>query len=289
VNRLVVTGADGLLGSGITSSTSPFRRADRQVLGFGSKELDITDATALNDTIGPGDVVINCAAYTGVDAAETESDKAFAVNGVGPGLLARACANKGARLLHISTAYVFDGSASNPWETWSPTAPLSVYGRSKLAGEEAARAAFPDTRIVRTVWLYSGTERDFPAALVRRCSRGEHVAVVTDQIASPTYVDDLVSALFDLVAHPDPPRLLHATGGGAASKFRFARAIIEAAGLDVNLLRPCRTSDFRDAATRPRNAVLSNSSWIDCGLTPLPHWRDGLRRAVRPAVRDTRP
>jgi dTDP-4-dehydrorhamnose reductase len=289
VNRLVVTGADGLLGSGITSSTSPFRRADRQVLGFGSKELDITDATALNDTIGPGDVVINCAAYTGVDAAETESDKAFAVNGVGPGLLARACANKGARLLHISTAYVFDGSASNPWETWSPTAPLSVYGRSKLAGEEAARAAFPDTRIVRTVWLYSGTERDFPAALVRRCSRGEHVAVVTDQIASPTYVDDLVSALFDLVAHPDPPRLLHATGGGAASKFRFARAIIEAAGLDVNLLRPCRTSDFRDAATRPRNAVLSNSSWIDCGLTPLPHWRDGLRRAVSPAVRDTRP
>ncbi|WP_232330732.1 SDR family oxidoreductase [Nocardia fusca] len=192
-------------------------------------------------------------------------------------------------MLHISTAYVFDGSASNPWETWSPTAPLSVYGRSKLAGEEAARAAFPDTRIVRTVWLYSGTERDFPAALVRRCSRGEHVAVVTDQIASPTYVDDLVSALFDLVAHPNPPRLLHATGGGAASKFRFARAIIEAAGLDVNLLRPCGTSDFRDAATRPRNAVLSNSSWIDCGLTPLPHWRDGLRRAVRPAVRDTRP
>ncbi|WP_329409231.1 dTDP-4-dehydrorhamnose reductase [Nocardia vinacea] len=289
MNRLVVTGADGLLGSGITRATSPFHRTDRQVLGFGSKELDITDATALNDTVGPGDMVINCAAYTGVDAAETEADKAFAVNGVGPGLLARACANKGARLLHISTAYVFDGSASSPWETWSPTAPLSVYGRSKLAGEEAARAALPDARIVRTMWLYSGTDRDFPAALVRRCSRGEHVAVVTDQIASPTYVDDLVSALFDLVAHPNPPRLLHATGGGAASKYRFARAIIEAAGLDADLLRPCRTSDFRDAATRPRNAVLSNSSWIDCGLTPLPHWRDGLRRAVRAAVRDIRP
>lgn len=289
MNRLVVTGADGLLGSGITRATSPFRRADRQVLGFGSKELDITDATALNDTIGPGDVVINCAAYTGVDAAETEADKAFAVNGIGPGLLARTCANKGARLLHISTAYVFDGSASSPWETWSPTTPLSVYGKSKLAGEEAARAALPDARIVRTMWLYSGTDRDFPAALVRRCSRGEHVAVVTDQIASPTYVDDLVSALVDLVAHPNPPHLLHATGGGAASKYRFARAIIEAAGLDADLLRPCRTSDFQDAATRPRNAVLSNSSWIDCGLTPLPHWRDGLRRAVRAAVRDIRP
>ncbi|MEU4344079.1 dTDP-4-dehydrorhamnose reductase [Nocardia sp. NPDC023852] len=285
MNRLVVTGANGLLGSGITRATSPFRRAGRQVLGFGSKELDITDAAALNDAVGPGDVVINCAAYTGVDAAETEADKAFAINGVGPGLLARACANKGARLLHISTAYVFDGSSSSPWETWSPTAPSSVYGRSKLAGEQAVRAALPDARIVRTMWLYSGTDRDFPAALVRRCSRGEHVAVVTDQIASPTYVDDLVSALFDLIAHPNPPRLLHATGSGAASKYRFACAIIEAAGLDADLVRPCRTSDFRDAATRPRNAVLSNSSWIDCGLTPLPHWRDGLRRAV---VRDIR-
>ncbi|MFE7741739.1 dTDP-4-dehydrorhamnose reductase [Nocardia sp. NPDC057455] len=289
MNRLVVTGADGLLGSGITRATSPFRRADRQVLGLGSKELDITDAAALNDTVRRGDVVINCAAYTGVDAAESEADKALAVNGIGPGLLARACANKEARLLHISTAYVFDGSASSPWETWSPTAPSSVYGRSKLAGEQAARAALPDARIVRTMWLYSGIDQDFPAALIRRCSRGENVAVVTDQIASPTYVDDLVSALFDLVAHPNPPRLLHATGGGAASKYRFARATVEAAGLDADLIRPCRTSDFRDAATRPRNAVLSNSSWIDCGLTPLPHWRDGLRRAIRAAGRDIRP
>jgi dTDP-4-dehydrorhamnose reductase len=289
VSRLVVTGADGLLGSAITKATSPFRRADRQVLGLGSKELDITDETAVTDTIGSGDVVINCAAYTSVDAAEAEAHKAFAVNAVGPGLLARACAKKEARLLHISTAYVFDGAASLPWETWSPTNPSSVYGRSKLAGEEAARAALPDVRIVRTMWLYSGTDRDFPAALVRRCSRGEHVAVVTDQIASPTYVDDLVSALFDLVAHPNPPRLLHATGGGAASKYRFARAIIEAAGLDANLLRPCRTSEFRDAAARPRNAVLSKSSWIDCGLTPLPHWRDGLRRALGAAFRDVRP
>lgn len=285
----MVTGADGLLGSGITRATSPFRRADRQVLGFGSKELDITDAAALNDTIGPGDTVVNCAAYTGVDAAENEAGRAFAVNGVGPGLLARACANKGARLLHISTAYVFGGSASSPRETWSPTAPSSVYGRSKLAGEQAARAALPDVLIVRTMWLYSATGRDFPAALLRRCSRGEQVAVVTDQIASPTYVDDLVSALFDLVAHPNPPRLLHATGGGATSKYRFARAILETAGLDTGLVRPCRTSDFRDAATRPSNAVLSNSSWLGCGLTPLPHWRDGLRRAVRAAIRDSRP
>ncbi|MGK8491576.1 dTDP-4-dehydrorhamnose reductase [Nocardia asiatica] len=284
----MVTGADGLLGSAITKATSTFRHADRHVLGFGSKELDITDATAVNDTIGPGDVIVNCAAYTGVDAAETEADKAFAVNAVGPGLLARACADKGARLVHISTAYVFDGAASCPWETSSPTVPSSVYGRSKLAGERAVRAALPDARIVRTMWLYSGTDRDFPAALVRRCSRGEHVAVVTDQIASPTYVDDLVSALFDLVAHPNPPRLLHATGGGAASKYQFAQAILEAAGLDVDLLQPCVTADFRDAATRPRNAVLSNSSWTDCGLTPLPHWRDGLRRAIGAAVRDIR-
>ncbi|MGK8524948.1 dTDP-4-dehydrorhamnose reductase [Nocardia asteroides] len=289
MSRLVVTGAEGLLGGRITRARSPFRRTERQVLGFGSKELDITDAAAVNDAIGPGDVVINCAAYTGVDAAETEPDKAFAVNAVGPGLLARACADKGARLLHISTAYVFDGASATPYETWSPTSPVSVYGKSKLAGEKAARAALPDVLIVRTMWLYAGIDRGFPAAVVRKCSRGERVAVVTDQIASPTYVNDLVSALFDLIAHPNPPRLLHATGGGTASKYRFARAILEAARLDVDLLRRCATADFRDAATRPRNAVLSNSSWIDCGLTPLPHWRDGLRRAIAAAVRDSRP
>jgi len=280
VTRLVVTGADGLLGSAITGPASPFLRGDRQVAGFGSKELDITDAAALNDTIHPGDVVVNCAAYTAVDAAETDAGRAFAINGVGAGLVARACANKGARLLHLSTAYVFDGSAPDPRETSSPTAPVSVYGRSKLAGEEAVRAALPEARIIRTMWLYSGTDRDFPARLVRRCSRGERVAVVTDQIASPTYVGDLVSALFELVAQPNSPRLLHATGGGSASKYEFARAILEEAGLDADLLRPCPTSEFRDAATRPQHAVLSNSSWIGCGLTPLPHWRDGLRRAV---------
>jgi dTDP-4-dehydrorhamnose reductase len=280
VSRLLVTGADGLLGARITSATSPFRDGVRIVAGFGSQELDITDATALHDTIDPYDVVINCAAYSAVDAAETDSDRAFAVNASGAGLLARTCVAKRARLVHISTGYVFDGTAPGPYETDTPPAPVNEYGRSKLAGELAVREEFPGALIVRTMWLHSGTAMGFPAALVRRCEQGEAVSVVSDQIASPTYTDDLVSALADLVAHPDPPLLTHATSTGAVSKYEFARAIAVEAGFDVGLVRPCRTTDFPTAADRPRNAVLSDASWTDCGLKPLPHWRDAVRRAL---------
>lgn len=248
-------------------------------MGFGSGELDITDATALDDTVAPRDVVINCAAYTAVDDAETDGDRAFAVNASGAGLLARICAGKRARLVHLSTGYVFDGTAPDPYEVHSPTGPVNVYGRSKLAGERAVRDEFPGALVVRTMWLHSGRATGFPAALLRKCERGDPVAVVSDQIASPTYVGDLVSALADLVAHPDPPLLTHATSAGAVSKYGFARAVAAAAGLDVDLVRPCRTADVRTAADRPRNAVLSDSSWTARGLTPLPHWRDALRRA----------
>jgi dTDP-4-dehydrorhamnose reductase len=284
VSRLLVTGADGLLGARITSPASPFQDGVRTVVGFGSRELDITDAAALNETINSHDVVINCAAYTAVDAAETDIDRAFAVNASGAGLLARTCAAKRARLVHISTGYVFDGTAADPYETHAPTAPVNVYGRSKLAGEQAVRDELPGALIVRTMWLHSGKATGFPAALLRRCETGESIAVVSDQIASPTYTDDLVSALSELVAHPDPPLLTHATSAGAVSKYEFACAIAAAAGLGVGLLHPCRTTDIRTAADRPRNAVLSDSSWTDCGLKPLPHWRDALRRALGPAA-----
>ncbi|WP_067669946.1 dTDP-4-dehydrorhamnose reductase [Nocardia miyunensis] len=282
MSRLLVTGAGGLLGARMTSPASPFRDGTWTVTGLGSKELDITDAEALDTAIAPGDVVINCAAYSAVDAAETDIDRAFAVNASGAGLLARTCAQKRARLVHISTGYVFDGTASRPYDTDSPTAPVNEYGRSKLAGERAVRQEFPDALIVRTMWLYSGATTGFPAALLRKCERGETAAVVSDQIASPTFTDDLVAALSDLLAHPDPPLLTHATSEGAASKFEFARAIAEEAGLAAGLLRPCRTTDFRSAADRPRNAVLSDASWIDAGLKPLPHWRDAVQRAMMP-------
>ncbi len=280
MTRVLVTGADGLLGTQIASPGSPFRDGSRTVIGLRSRDLDITDARALKETIATGDVVINCAAYSAVDAAETDIDRAYAVNAFGAGLLARACARKRARLVHLSTAYVFDGTGVGPYETSAPTAPINAYGRSKLAGEQAVREELPDALIVRTMWLYSGVTKGFPAALVAKCARGESVAVVSDQIASPTFADDLVSALSELIAHPDPPLLTHATASGAASKFEFARAIAEEAGLDIDLLHPCRTTDFRSAADRPRNAVLSDASWIDKGLKPLPHWRDALRRAI---------
>ncbi|MCX4096841.1 dTDP-4-dehydrorhamnose reductase [Nocardia sp. alder85J] len=285
MSRLLVTGAGGLLGTRITSPASPFRDGRRTLLGLTSTALDITDATALDQAIRPGDVVINCAAYSAVDAAESDTDRAFAINATGAALLARVCARRHARLLHLSTGYVFDGKAAAPYEVDAPTAPINAYGRSKLAGEQAVRAELPEALIVRTMWLYSGAITGFPAALLRKYRQDNPIAVVADQFASPTYTGDLVTALHALLAHPDPPLLTHATSGGTASKFEFARAVAETAGLDPDRLSPCRTTDFPAAADRPRNAVLSDASWTGNGLRPLPHWRDALHRAMTRSAR----
>ncbi|MFD9734533.1 dTDP-4-dehydrorhamnose reductase [Umezawaea sp. NPDC059074] len=277
MSRVLVTGAEGLLGSRITTL---FRNGGRTVVGLGSRELDITDATALDDAIAPRDVVINCAAYTAVDAAETDRDRAFAVNASGAGLVARFCAAKRARLVHLSTGYVFDGTSPTPYETSSSPRPINVYGESKLEGERAVRDELPDALVVRTMWLHAGPTTAFPAALLRRCSQGNPVSVVTDQVSSPTSVDDLVDALVALIAHPDPPLLTHATSTGTATKYDFARLIATTAGLDTAQLRPCLTTDVHTAADRPRTVVLSDSSWTARGLKPLPHWRDAYRRAT---------
>ena len=275
MSRVLVTGAEGLLGSRITTL---FRSGGRTVVGLGSRELDITDVTALDDAIAPRDVVINCAAYTAVDAAETHRARAFAVNASGAGLVARICAAKRARLVHLSTGYVFDGTSPTPYETSSPTSPVNAYGESKLEGERAVRDELPDALVVRTMWLHSGPTTAFPAAPLRRCAQGNPVSVVADQVSSPTCTGDLAQALAALIAHPDPPLLTHATSTGATSKYDFARTIVSAAGLDATLLLPCLTTEVHTAADRPRTVVLSDSSWTARGLTPLPHWRDAYRR-----------
>lgn len=275
-----MTGAHGQLGRQLA------RKADdhASTLALGALDLDISDAIAVADVIRPGDVVVNCAAYTAVDVAEADVDAAYAANEAGPRNLARACGLAGARLIHISTDYVFDGTATEPYETDATPAPLNVYGQSKLAGERAVHVELPSAQIVRTSWVYTGTGSDFVAVMLRKLREGAPVRVVADQLGSPTYSGDLADALLELVATPSAATMLHATGGGTATWYDLARAVFEESGADPDeWVRPCETADYPTPARRPAYSVLSNRSWIAAGLTPLPNWRDGLRTALAAA------
>jgi dTDP-4-dehydrorhamnose reductase len=282
-NRIVITGAGGQAGCCLATEAA---RQGRDVLALTSTEWDITDPQAAGQIVQAGDVVVNCAAYTNVDAAEGDEDRAFAVNATGPEHIARACARVGARLIHISTDYVFSGdfggSAPHPYEPDDQTAPLGVYGRTKLSGERAVLAALPEAVVVRTAWLYTGgTGKDF-VAVMRRLAAGDGIVeVVDDQTGSPTYVADLVAALLQVADGDVHAPLVHAANGGAVSRFGQARAVFEGVGADPDRVVPVSSADNPRPAARPAYSVLSGRQSEQAGLSPLRPWRDALTAALR--------
>jgi dTDP-4-dehydrorhamnose reductase len=257
------------------------RRQGRNVLALTSAEWDITDPAAAERFIQSGDVVVNCAAYTRVDAAEEDQDGAHAVNALGPEDVAHACARAGADLIHISTDYVFSGSKRRPYEIDDETGPLSVYARTKLAGELLVLAAMPDAHIVRTAWVYEGADGSDFVALMRRLAAGDGpVDVVADQVGSPTYAGDLVDALLQIADGSIREPLLHAANEGEASRFDQARAVFEAVGADPERVRPVGTDAHPRPAPRPPYSALSGQKSAKAGLTPLRPWRDALAAAI---------
>jgi dTDP-4-dehydrorhamnose reductase len=229
--------------------------------------------------------VVNCAAYTKVDAAEEDQERANAVNALGPEHVAHACARAGADLIHISTDYVFsglfEGGQRRPYEIDDETGPLSVYGRSKLAGEMAVLAAMPDAHVVRTAWIYKGSDGTDFVATMRRLAAGDGpVDVVADQVGSPTYVGDLVSALLQIADGSIREPLLHAANEGEASRFEQAQAVFEAVGADPQRVRPVGTDAHPRPAPRPPYSALSSRKSAEAGLTPLRPWRDALAAAL---------
>lgn len=261
------------------------RRQGRDVLALTSSQWDITDAPAAEHFVEAGDVVINCAAYTNVDAAEADQERAHAVNAVGPGNVASACARAGADLIHISTDYVFsglfDGEQRHPYEIDDETGPSSIYGRTKLAGELAVLAAMPDAHIVRTSWVYEGADGGDFAAVMRRLAAGDGtVDVVADQIGSPTYVGDLVDALLEVADGAISAPVLHAANEGEASRFEQAQAVFEAVGADPQRVRPVGSDRYPRPAPRPPYSALSGRRSAAAGLTPLRPWREALASAL---------
>jgi len=284
-NRIVITGAGGQVGGFLATEAA---RQRREVLALTSSQWDITDPQAAGQIVQPGDVVINCAAYTNVDAAEGDEERAYAVNAAGPERIAQACARVGARLVHISTDYVFSGdfggSPPHPYELGDATAPLSVYGRSKLAGEQAVLAALPQAVVVRTAWVYTGGPgKDFVAVMRRLAAGDGPVEVVDDQTGSPTYVPDLVSALLEVAdgqVHA-PEGIVHAANGGEVTRFGQARAVFEGVGADPERVMPVSSAHNPRPASRPPYSALSGRQSERAGLSPLRPWRDALAAALR--------
>lgn len=283
-----MTGAGGQVGQWLVRLGGP------DIEAYGRADLDIADPTAVSAVLtglGPADVVINTAAYTAVDAAETDVAAARAGNEIGPRNLAVQTAATGARLVHISTDYVFSGDPDqaggpNGYDIDDPVGPATVYGRTKLDGERAVVAADPRATIVRTAWVYTGAVggSDFVATMRRLESERGTVTVVTDQVGSPTYAADLAAGLLQLAdvlrADDRPGAVLHAAGGGHTSWFDLARAVFQEVGADPDRVLPCGSADFPRPAPRPAYSVLSGRSWRAAGLTPLPEWREALHVAV---------
>lgn len=258
------------------------------MLALPRSECDITDPAAAERFISADDVVVNCAGYTKVDAAEADPERAAAVNTDGPENIAHACARAGAELIHLSTDYVFsgafpEGEPPRPYDIDDETGPLSVYGRTKLAGEFAVLAAMPDARIVRTAWIYEGRDGSDFAAVIRRAALESEgtVDVVADQIGSPTYVGDLCAALLHIADGSIREPVLHAANIGAASRFEQAQAIFEELGADSDRVKPVGSDQHPRPAPRPPYSVLSEVKSAAAGLPPLRPWRDAVAEALR--------
>ncbi len=269
-SRILITGGGGQLGRAICRLAS-----EHQLLVLDRDELDISrpDARQRVAEARP-DLVINAAAWTDVDACEADPERAYRVNALGARYVASGAEDAGARLVQVSTDYVFDGQKGEPyWEFDSP-APLSVYGASKLAGERAARRACRRAFIVRTAWLYGLGGRSFVTRILDLAGERPRLSVVESEVGCPTFCDDLARAILELAAR-DQPGTYHLVSEGWCSRYEFARAILQEAGLTDVPVDP--VDHFPRAARPPGYAPMRNFAAAELGIV-LPHWRDGLRR-----------
>ncbi|MEJ8305025.1 dTDP-4-dehydrorhamnose reductase [Saccharibacillus sacchari] len=273
--KILVTGASGQLGQDVVRI---FEQAGHEVKGCTRAELDIADQQQCERVIGEyvPEAIIHCAAYTAVDAAEEDVDGAYRVNASGTRNIAVAAEKAGAKLVYISTDYVFDGNADRPYREYDNTAPQTVYGESKRAGEVLAQTLNSRYYIVRTSWVYGQYGGNFVKTMLKLGAEKDSLSVVHDQIGSPTYTVDLGRFLLQLI-RTEKYGIYHASNSGHCSWHEFAQTIFQNAGLQVNVL-PVKTEQFPRPAKRPAYSVMDHSAIRANDFEDLPHWRDGLER-----------
>lgn len=282
--RWLLTGAQGLLG---TDARTVLEQGGMDVTALGRAELDITDEQAVEAAVRGHDVVLNCAAWTAVDDAETNEGEAFAVNAIGPRLLARAAGRHGALLVQVSTDYVFDGHATSPYAETAAVGPRSAYGRTKAAGELAVRDELPDHHlVVRSGWVYGAHGRCFPKTIARLARERGAVDVVDDQFGQPTWTRDIADFVLRLVKADAPAGTFHATSSGETSWFGFAQEVVEAAGMDRSVVRAVSSSAFSSTAPRPSYSVLGHDALQGLGIAPIGDWRARWELAAAEVLRD---
>jgi dTDP-4-dehydrorhamnose reductase len=274
--RILLLGVSGQVGTAIA-------RLLDDVVAPSRREFDLTvinerSTRELIDEIRPT-AVVNCAGYNMVDRAEAEPDLAHTVNGAAVGILAEMTGDARIPFVTFSTDYVFDGQTTEPYVESSDPNPINAYGRSKLLGEQLAFEANPDSLVIRTSWVISGTRRNFVTKILELAAIGKPFNVVNDQHGCPTIADDLAIAAIEALSL-GTNGLLHITNTGATTWFDLAKAAVSAAGLDDRLVVPCSTSDYPTPARRPTYSVLGSERFADLRLNPLPTWQESLREIV---------
>jgi len=276
----LVVGANGQLGRCMAEL---LKTNSIDYIAVGHYQLDITDSEAVSKVLQEYEptIVVNAAAWTAVDDAEEHEEEALRVNAQGPANLARSSAQIGARLVHVSTDYVFDGQANVPYTVTAPTEPMNAYGRTKLAGENAIREfQNGNSCIVRTAWLYSEHGKNFAKTMTIRALRGEAVRVVDDQLGQPTSAHDVAKLILDISQLEQLPPIVHGTNSGEATWFQFAKEIYSQLGADRDLVSPVDTSAFPTVAKRPAYSVLDHSDFPSWDLQPLQNWEVGLADSI---------
>lgn len=281
VARWLVVGANGQLGHDLLEVLA---NAGHEVVGMDLPEIDITSDASVAAALAAAepDVVVNAAAYTAVDAAEDDEATALRVNGDGPAVLAAAvAAAPGVRLVHVSTDYVFDGSATSPYAEDEPVNPASAYGRTKAAGEQAVLTALPDRGyVVRTAWLYGVNGNNFVKTMLRLEQGHETLSVVDDQRGQPTWSRDLARQIEALASADAPAGVYHGTSSGDTTWHGFTQEIFRLAGHDPERVLPTTTDKFPRPAPRPAYSVLGHQRWADAGLAPIRSWDEALAEAL---------
>jgi dTDP-4-dehydrorhamnose reductase len=267
-----VTGAAGMLGRALVAR---FDTAGHEVQALDRRALDVRSLTACRSAVRGADAVVNAAAWTDVDGAESAEAASFAVNATGAANVAVAAREAGAGLVQISTDYVFDGQATSPYREDAPLNPLGAYGRTKAAGEWAVRAEHPAPLVVRTAWLYGPGAKSFVATMARLADERDTVDVVDDQRGQPTTTADVAAYVLTLIESEAPAGVYHATSEGETTWFGLARAVFEQLGHDPERVRPTTTAAFQRPAPRPAYSVLGHDRGAAVGAT-MPPWREAL-------------